>query len=74
MPKVEKVLNSGGGLIGYLEKYADTATESHPWKAFGLDYSPPPVGRMRTAPGRGKLLGFYDEKSDAIKKVENNTF
>tara|TARA_R110000822_G_scaffold4503_1_gene19376 strand:- start:4784 stop:5011 length:228 start_codon:yes stop_codon:yes gene_type:complete len=69
---IMKVLNSGGGLLGYLEKFTDTETESFPWEAYSLNYAPPPVGGVRTPPGRGKWLGAFDKKTEAIKKVENN--
>ena len=69
-----KILNEAGGLLGYVEKYPDTATETFPWAAYGLDYSPPPVGGSRTAPGRGKFLGNFDSRTLAMKKVEETSY
>ncbi|KKN52658.1 hypothetical protein LCGC14_0610520 [marine sediment metagenome] len=43
---LEQVLNSSGGIEGYIRKFTNTDTETFPWQAFRLSYAtrPPTVG------------------------------
>jgi len=68
-----RVLNDGGGILGYLTKFPDTETEIHPWKAHSLDYSVE-VGEVRGLPKVGKLIGFFETKAAAMAAVKKEAF
>ena len=66
------LVKAGGMLIGFLSKFKNTRTETHPWKAFGMKWNPGLHGTQGFIVDGSQFATFYEEeggKKAAIEKV-----
>lgn len=64
------LVKQSGNLIGFLSKFRNTRTETHPWKAFGMKWNPGLYGTQCYMADNTQFEVFYEEDGGINAAIE----